>query len=66
MATVSETTPTIAVGSTKAQDSKANPIESGQSRLEQPERAIKRRKGWPAVGASGDPSRGSVILKLRI
>jgi hypothetical protein len=51
--------PTIAVGSTKAQGSKLKPAESGQSDLEQPERGMKRHKGWPVVGASSAPIEGT-------
>jgi hypothetical protein len=50
------------MGSAKAQGSKAKLAESGQSCPEQP----KRHEGWPAVEASGVPSRGSGILKLHI
>jgi hypothetical protein len=57
---------TIAVGSAKARGSKKNPAESSQSRPEQLEWGMKRHKGWLAVGASGAPSRGLVILKVRI
>jgi hypothetical protein len=58
--------PTIAMGSTKAQGSKAKPAELGRSCPEQQERGTKRHKVWPAVGAPGAPSRGPSILKLRI
>jgi hypothetical protein len=58
--------PTMAVGSAKAQGSKAKPAESGQSRPEQSERGMEQHKGWPTVGTSGAPSRGPDILKLHI
>jgi hypothetical protein len=58
--------PTIAVGFAKAMGSKVKPTESGQSRPEQLERGMKRHKGWRAAAASGAPSRGPDILKLRI
>jgi hypothetical protein len=45
MTTVSEMGPMIAVGSTKTHGLKANPIELGQSFLEQPEQGTKREKG---------------------
>jgi hypothetical protein len=66
MATISKIGPTIAVGSAKAQGSKAKPTESGESRPEQPERGTKQHKGWPAIGASGAPSRGPSILKVHV
>jgi hypothetical protein len=56
--------PTIDMGSTKAQDSKAKPVESGQSHPGQPERGTKRHKRWPAAAAPGAPSRAQDILKL--
>jgi hypothetical protein len=65
-ATISEMSPTIVVGSAKAQDSKAKPTELGQSRPEQPEQGMKRHKGWLVGGAHGAPSRGPDILKLHI
>jgi hypothetical protein len=66
MATVSKMGPTIAVGSAKAQGSKAKATESGQSRPEQPERGMKQHKGWLPPGTSQAPSRGPDTLKLRI
>jgi hypothetical protein len=38
----------------------------GQSRPEQPERGMKRHKGWPITGTSDAPLRESGILKLHI
>jgi hypothetical protein len=55
--------PMIIVGTTKAQGSKAKPVELGQSR---PERWTKQQKEWLAAGASGAPSRGLNILNLHI
>jgi hypothetical protein len=69
MVTISKTGPTIAMGSANAQGSKAKPVESGQSRLEQPERGTKRHKGWPIDGASGehrgDPASANFISESR-
>jgi hypothetical protein len=58
--------PTIVVGSTKAQGSKAKPVELGQSRLKQLERGTKRDNGLPVVGTPDAPLRGPNILKLCI
>jgi hypothetical protein len=65
-AIISETGPTIAMGSAKAQGLKAKPTESGQSHPEQLERGMKRHKGWPVVGAPGAPLTGPIILKFHI
>jgi hypothetical protein len=64
--TISKTCPMIVVGFAKAQGSKVKPVESGQSRLEQPERETKRHKGWPVAGTSSAPSRAPDILKFCI
>jgi hypothetical protein len=66
MTTVSKMGPTIAMGSAEAQDSKAKPVVSGQSRPEQLERGTKRHKGWLAISTPSAPTRGPNILKLHI
>jgi hypothetical protein len=66
MTTVFEMGPTIAMGSAKAQGSKARPAKSRQSCPEQPEWGTKRHKGWLVVGEPDALLRGPNILMLCI